>query len=155
MHGRFSLDVDPERLEIDFQPFPTSGDFSVANRVRCPCAQCRWLASQQMKPRTNMSKIDKSTEPDSASKAASSHVGMSNIRLTSNALCNTPGVLRWAMHGYKFKRDRKAMVAVFTEGYGLTEQCARDLLSGKTPHIIDVDAVVFEYPANEWRKEVK
>jgi hypothetical protein len=59
------------------------------------------------------------------------------------------------MNGYKFKRDRKAMAAVFTEGFGLTDQCAHDLLSGKIPHTIQGDSVVFEYPSGQWRKESK
>lgn len=77
------------------------------------------------------------------------------IRLKSTSLCNTPGILAWAMNGYKFKSDRRAMAAVFTEGFGLTDQCAHDLLSGKTTHSIEGDSVVFVYPRGQWRKESK
>jgi len=70
-------------------------------------------------------------------------------------LCHTPGMLRWAMNIYKSKRDRKAPAAVFTDGFGFTDQCAHDLLSGRIPHSIDGDSVVFEYPKGPWRKETQ
>lgn len=40
------------------------------------------------------------------------------VRLQSAPMINTPGVLRWAINGYKFKRDRKKLLRVFVEGYG-------------------------------------
>jgi hypothetical protein len=38
-------------------------------------------------------------------------------RLLSSSLICTPGILRWAMNGYKFRKDRKALLRVFTEGF--------------------------------------
>jgi hypothetical protein len=61
------------------------------------------------------------------------------IKLTSSSLIHTPGIFRWAQNGYKFKSDRKQMVNIICEGYGLTAECAKDLLSGKTPVTIDED----------------
>ena len=43
-------------------------------------------------------------------------------RLGSSPMIHTPGILRWAINGYRFKRDRKALLRVFTEGYQGTEQ---------------------------------
>lgn len=56
---------------------------------------------------------------------------MKTIRLTSTSLMHTPGILRWAQHGYQFKSDRKRMLDLFIQGYGLTKECATDLLSGR------------------------
>ena len=91
--------------------------------------------------------------PATSKKAKDTNGAKDAIRLKSTSLCNTPGILAWAMNGYKFKSDRKAMAAVFTEGFGLTDQCAHDLLSGKIPHSIEGDSVVFEYPSGQWGKE--
>jgi len=40
-----------------------------------------------------------------------------SFRLLSTSLVNTPGILRWAQNGYKFKKDRKALLRVFVETY--------------------------------------
>ena len=53
---------------------------------------------------------------------------------------HTPGILRWAQHGYKFKSDRKRMLNLFMQGYGLSEECATDLLSGAMPVEVDEDS---------------
>jgi hypothetical protein len=65
---------------------------------------------------------------------------MKTIRLTSTSLMHTPGILRWAQHGYKFKSDRKRMLNLFMQGYGLTKECATDLLSGAMPVEVDEDS---------------
>lgn len=41
-----------------------------------------------------------------------------SYRLLSTSLICTPGILRWAQNGYKFKRDRKSLLNVFVQGYG-------------------------------------
>jgi hypothetical protein len=41
-----------------------------------------------------------------------------SFRLLSTSMINTPGILRWAQNGYKFKRDRKALLNVFTSAFG-------------------------------------
>ncbi len=78
---------------------------------------------------------------------------LQTIRLLSSEMINTPGLLRWAMNGYKCKTDRKHMVRTFMDGYGLTEKAANDLLSGRTPHRIVGDVVEFDYPEGEARVE--
>ena len=50
--------------------------------------------------------------------------------LTSTEFCHTPGIVRWAQNGARFKRDRPKMVKVFTEGYGLPKAAAEKLLDG-------------------------
>jgi hypothetical protein len=74
------------------------------------------------------------------------------VRLTSTPMIHTPGILRWAINGYKFKKDRKALRKVFTDGYNLTDKAADDLLSERIPHAIEGDAVTFEYEAGKYLK---
>ena len=39
------------------------------------------------------------------------------LTLESTPMLNTAGLLRWAMNGYKFKKDRKKLRRVFIEGF--------------------------------------
>lgn len=71
---------------------------------------------------------------------------MRHIRLTSNQMVNAAGVLAWAMNGYRFKRDQKAMVRVMQSWPGLTETEWRGVLSGKTPHKVEGDEVLIDLP---------
>jgi hypothetical protein len=66
---------------------------------------------------------------------------------------HTPGLLKWAINGYKFKKDRKAMVRVFVDGYNLTPEAANDLLSERIPHRIEGGSVFFEYEAGKYLKK--
>ena len=59
-------------------------------------------------------------------------------------MINTPSLLRWAINAYKSKKGRKAIVRIFTEGFGLTAKCVEDLLSGKITHKIEGENVIFE-----------
>jgi hypothetical protein len=63
-------------------------------------------------------------------------------KLLSCPLACTPGILRWAINGYKFKRDRKALLRVFTEGYGSDEgsppaEVFDRLLKGQIPYTVE------------------
>lgn len=73
---------------------------------------------------------------------------MQRIVLTSTALVNTPGILAWAMSGYRFKKDRPKLRQVFLayEHPALTEAVVGDLLSGTLPHKIEGENVVIELP---------
>lgn len=73
------------------------------------------------------------------------------VELPSVPMVNTPGLLAWAINGYKFKKDRKAMVRVFVDGYGLTVKCVNDLLSGKIPHTVEGNSVFFDYPEGQYK----
>ncbi len=79
---------------------------------------------------------------------------MNTVTLESSPMIHTPGILRWAINGYRIPKQRKAMVKVISDGYGLAPQCATDLLTGKTPHRIEGENVVFEY-AGEYLAPVK
>ncbi len=40
---------------------------------------------------------------------------MKTYRLLSNALIHAPGVVRWAINGYAFKKDREALKRAITD----------------------------------------
>lgn len=64
-------------------------------------------------------------------------------RLGSSPLIHAPGVIAWAINGYGFKRDRKNMLQVVTKGWGIPEEAAKALLSGKAKYQIENETVVF------------
>lgn len=64
------------------------------------------------------------------------------FRLGSNQMVSAPGIIRWAINGYKFKRDRKKMVNVMKSWDGLTDAQWAKVLTGEIPHTIEGDVVV-------------
>lgn len=70
---------------------------------------------------------------------------MEKVILKSANMVNTPGLISWAKNGYRFPGDRKVILSIITEGYGLTPECAHDLLSGTVGYTVNEDAVEFEY----------
>jgi len=71
-------------------------------------------------------------------------VSTTTYRLGSSGMVHTPGIVRWAIAGYWHKPDRKQLVKVITEGWGVPQAAAVALLSGSVPHTVEGDAVVFE-----------
>ena len=74
------------------------------------------------------------------------------IRLTSNSMIYTPGMIAMAINQYSFNKSWS--IKLLTSGYMLTKRCAVDLLTGKVKHEIIDDAVVFEYPTGKAKQEV-
>lgn len=68
------------------------------------------------------------------------------VRLGSMEMISAPGMLAWAMNGYKFKRDRKNMVNVMKSWPGLTDDQWNKVLAGEIPHTIEGDVVVIALP---------
>jgi hypothetical protein len=64
-------------------------------------------------------------------------------RLGSAPMINAPGVVRWAINGYHFKRDRAAMVGVIVAGWSIPNAAAVALLSGDSPFAVEGETVVF------------
>lgn len=64
-------------------------------------------------------------------------------RLGSNDMVHAPGVLKWAITGYKTKKDRKKMIDVMrswpTE---ISHEEWHMILTGQIPHKVENDAVV-------------
>jgi hypothetical protein len=65
-------------------------------------------------------------------------------RLASAEFVHAPGLIRWAVNGYHFKKDRSRLLNVVTAAYGgLPRAAAQKLLSGKVKYKIEKDTVVF------------
>jgi hypothetical protein len=59
-------------------------------------------------------------------------------------MLHAPGMIRWAINGYAYKRDRDVMTKVVVEGWrGVPEAAARALLSKSVPFEVEGDVVVF------------
>jgi hypothetical protein len=67
-------------------------------------------------------------------------------RLGSVPMCSAPGIIRWAINGYKFKKDRDAILNVIL-AWDIPEQVAKDLLSEKVPYTVEDETVVIEVAA--------
>jgi len=67
------------------------------------------------------------------------------VALTSTTMVHAPGILRWAMNGYRFKRDRNKMIKVIQCWTGLTRKEWHGVLSGTIPHTIEGDRVIIEF----------
>jgi len=70
---------------------------------------------------------------------------MAQVRLHSAPMIHTPGIVRWAVNGYKFPKDRPAMLEVICGGYGITKECATALLSEEVSYEVEGDVVVFDF----------
>lgn len=68
---------------------------------------------------------------------------MKTYRLGSSEMFYAPGMIAWAINGAKFEKDRPQMVRVISDGWGIPKAAALALLTGKVPHTIEGDTVVF------------
>lgn len=69
---------------------------------------------------------------------------MKTYRLASTEMISAPGMIRWAINGYAFKRDRAIMAKIITEGWpGLTKEATKALLSKSVPFTVEEETVVF------------
>ena len=72
---------------------------------------------------------------------------MTTYRLGSSGLANSHGMVRWAINGYHFPKDRKAMIRVISEGWKVPAEAAKALLSETVPFTVegtdDMPVVVF------------
>jgi hypothetical protein len=66
-------------------------------------------------------------------------------RLGSNSLVFAPGILRWAIGGYRFRKDRPKLRELMRSWPGLTDKQWHDVLSGKVPYTVDGDTVVITF----------
>jgi hypothetical protein len=65
------------------------------------------------------------------------------FRLASTEMVHAPGLLRWAMNGAKFKKDRPKMRNVMKSWpTDLTDKEWDGVLLGTIPHTIEGDVVV-------------
>jgi hypothetical protein len=59
-------------------------------------------------------------------------------------MVHTPGILAWAMNGYRHTKDQGNIRKIFTDGYAIPNDAAHALLNGDEPHQIEGTSVVFE-----------
>lgn len=63
-------------------------------------------------------------------------------RLASTEMVSAPGLLRWAINGYKFKRDRKQMLDVMAS-WPVPREALRKLLAEEVSYTVEGDVVIF------------
>lgn len=72
---------------------------------------------------------------------------MTTYRLGSSDMINSLGMVRWAINGYHFPKDRKAILRTITEGWKIPAEAGKALLSEAVPFTIegteDLPVVVF------------
>lgn len=66
-------------------------------------------------------------------------------RLGSAEMISAPGMVRWAINGAKFAKDRAAMVNVIATTWGVPKDAATALLLQQVPYTVEDEAVVFAY----------
>ena len=69
-------------------------------------------------------------------------------RLGSSGMVNSHGLVRWAINGYHFPKDRKTLVKVIAESWHIPAEAATALLSKTVPFTVEgtdeMPVVVFE-----------
>lgn len=70
---------------------------------------------------------------------------VAQFRLSSAPMVYTPGVLKWAINGYKTPQDRKNVRAVIVAGWpSLPANVVDGLLTESIPFVVEGEDVVFE-----------
>ena len=67
---------------------------------------------------------------------------MKTYRLGSSDFVYAPGLVRWAINGAHFAKDRPKMVEVVAS-WGVPKKAARALVTGKVPYKVEGETVVF------------
>lgn len=63
-------------------------------------------------------------------------------RLGSSEMVYAPGMIAWAINGYAFEHDRKVLLSLVSDTWGLPEVTAHRLLSREITYSIEDEAVV-------------
>lgn len=79
----------------------------------------------------------------SNSKAASAEAV--TYRLASAEFVSAPGLIRWAINGAKFEKDRAQMIDVVAQTWSVPPDAAEALLTEQVPFSIEGETVVFAY----------
>lgn len=69
-------------------------------------------------------------------------------RLGSSEMVYAPGMIAWAINGYAFEKDRKALLSLVSETWSLPEATAHRLLSREITYTIEGEAVVLTDSTN-------
>jgi hypothetical protein len=69
-------------------------------------------------------------------------------RLGSSEMANSHGMVRWAINGYHFPRDRKQLIKVIADSWSIPPDAAKALLAETVPFKVEgteeMPVVVFE-----------
>lgn len=69
-------------------------------------------------------------------------------RLGSSEMVYAPGMIAWAINGYAFEHDRKVLLSLVSETWGLPEETAHRLLSREITYTVEGEAVVLSDSAS-------
>ena len=69
---------------------------------------------------------------------------MKTYRLGSAEFVHAPGLIRWAINGAKFKKDRRTVTNVVAQTWNIPMSAALALTTEKVPFTLDGETVVFE-----------
>jgi hypothetical protein len=64
-------------------------------------------------------------------------------RLGSNEAVSAPGMVRWAINGAAFEKDRDYLIGVITSGWAVPRDAVEKLLLKQVPYTLDGETVVF------------
>jgi hypothetical protein len=67
---------------------------------------------------------------------------MKTYTLASNGLVYAPGIVRWAISGAAFEKDRKQLINVISSTWSIPEKAAEALLLQKVPYTLVADGAV-------------
>lgn len=70
---------------------------------------------------------------------------MKQYRLGSAEMISAPGLIKWAINGAHFEKDRANMVNVVASTWGVPPGAAKALLLQEVPYTVENEAVVFAY----------
>lgn len=69
---------------------------------------------------------------------------MTVFRLGSSPAVYAPGLVKWAINGYAFEKDREVLSDIITETWaGVTKEAAHALLTKQVPFTVEDEVVVF------------
>jgi hypothetical protein len=73
---------------------------------------------------------------------------LKTYRLGSNSLVHAPGVVAFAIDGYRYEKDRQYALDMITACWPVVpEEAARALLSLEAPYTVEGNVVVFTHGA--------
>ena len=68
---------------------------------------------------------------------------MTTYRLTSNEAVYAPNLVRFAINGARYKKDRQAMINLIAKGWGVPFGAAIKLIRERVPYKVDGETVIF------------
>lgn len=70
---------------------------------------------------------------------------MKQYRLGSAEMVSAPGMVKWAINGAKFEKDRPAMIDVIAATWSVPPEAAMALVMEQVPYTVENETVVFSY----------